>query len=167
MLFIPIMLAAADTNDELVTVPKKYVSSEGLGHQETAKATEWAGVGREVGIATKEALGAVVDSAEKFGSTKVGTFVMIMVAWKLMAKEVLAVVIGVPMWFIGLFTWIWTAKRLFFGYKIVEKQEGKTKVYAQHPPYEFSSRDARAGAAFVLVVGVGVLFIVPVIVLTV
>lgn len=164
MLFVPIMLAADDNQDEMVTVPKKYVSSEGMNHQgsesNVSKAAEWAGIGKEVGIATKEALNAVVDTSEKFGSTKVGTFVMIMVAWKIMAKDILAIIIGIPIWVVGLCIWIWAAKKFFFGYKVLDKQEGKTKFYSQHEPYNFNSEDARSATGIILTLIIVVWFIV-------
>lgn len=81
--------------DEVISVPRRYVSSEGLTHQ-TSKAGQWLGLGREIGAATQAGLSAVVDQTERFGATKVGTFVMVMIAWKIMARDVLGVVLGIP-----------------------------------------------------------------------
>lgn len=158
LLLLSGVIVAQDTNqDEMVTVPKKYVSSEGMKHTATTpevptvqKVSEWAGVGKEIGIATKEALMGVVDVSEKFGSTKIGTFVMVMVAWKIMAKDLIAIVFGIPIWITGLCVWIWAFKRFFIGYKVIEKQEGKTKFFKQHEPFEFQSGDAKAGVGVVM-----------------
>ena len=62
--------------DDVDREPRRYVSAEGLTHQ-VPDDNGWAGIGREIGIATREGLNAVVDSANKFGSTRVGTFIML------------------------------------------------------------------------------------------
>lgn len=173
---LPLLLLAAvitpiaaqqksDDDEQVVSVPKKYVSAEGLYHQvDPTPVSKWVGIGREVGIATKEGLNAVVDTAERFGSTKVGTFVMVMIAWRIMAKDVLGVVLGIPLLFAGIGLWVYIAKRLFFGYRVLDKVEGKTKLYKDHPAYEWDSRDARSAAgAFMgggLILFVAVMFAV-------
>ena len=84
--------------------------------------------------------------AEKFGNTKVGNFVLIMVAWKIMARDVLGVVRGIPIFFVGLAVWFWLIKRMFFGYRVLAKKEGSVKTYTDHPAYEFNSREASGWA---------------------
>lgn len=54
----------------------------------------WVGVGGEIGTAVKEGLTAVVDVADKFGSTKVGKFTMIMIAYKIMGRDFIRIIIG-------------------------------------------------------------------------
>jgi hypothetical protein len=145
ILVIPAVAQQTNDGDAVVSVPKKYVSAEGLTHQSTVPVpvSEWVGIGKEIGLATREGLNAVVDTAEKFGSTKVGTFVMVMIAWKIMAKEVLGVVLGIPLLLAGVGLWVWTAKRLFFGYRVLARKEGHTKIYEDHGPYDFKGNDAR------------------------
>ena len=54
----------------------------------------WAGVGKEVGIAVSEGLNAVVDVADKFGGTNVGRFTMVLVAWKVVGRDLVRIAIG-------------------------------------------------------------------------
>lgn len=54
----------------------------------------WVGVGGEIGTAVKDGLTAVVDVADKFGKTDVGKFTMIMVAWKVMGKDIVQILLG-------------------------------------------------------------------------
>lgn len=54
----------------------------------------WVGVGGEIGAAVKESLNGVVDVADKFGKTDVGRFTMIMVAWKVIGKDIVRMVLG-------------------------------------------------------------------------
>ena len=56
---------------------------------------KWVGVGNEVGIAIKEGLNAVVDVSEKFGNTKVGTFTMYLIAWKVVGKDFIRIFLGI------------------------------------------------------------------------
>jgi len=62
----------------------------------------WVGVGGEIGSAVKEGLNAVVDVADKFGNTNVGRFTLIMVAWKVIGKDAVRIVLGLL--FILIFT---------------------------------------------------------------
>lgn len=150
------LFAQQDPGDKIVSVPTRYVSPEGLNHQQSPDASKWIGLGREIGTATREGLNAVVETAEKFGTTKVGTFVMVMIAWKIMAKDIIGIVLGVPLLIGGVCIWVWAAKRLFFGYRMLAEEEGRTKKYTDHPPYKFSSGDARtATGCFMFITLVG------------
>ncbi len=135
--------------DKIVSVAKKYVSAEGLAHQDTGGGAvdKWIGVGREIGIATREGLSAVVDTSEKFGATRVGNFVMFMVAWKIMAREILGVFLGIPLGIAGICLWVWAMKRLFFGYRVLVSVDGKVKTYGDHKPCEFETGESRSVAA--------------------
>lgn len=141
-------------DDTLVTVPKKYVSSQGLEHQSaTEQTSKWVGIGREIGIATREGLNGVVDVSQKFGSTNVGHFVMFMVAWKIIGRDILGIVIGIPALAVGLCVWIWSFKRFFFGYRRLTMKDGKGgKTWDYAPPYKFDSDDARTGCAWAHVI---------------
>ena len=55
---------------------------------------DWVGVGGEVGEAVKQGLEAVVDVADKFGQTDVGKFTLVLVAWKVMGKDVVKIILG-------------------------------------------------------------------------
>lgn len=86
---------------ELITISKDQLTSEQLKKLEVEnqlaeieKYSQWAGVGAEVGTAIKEGLSAVVDVAEQFSETKVGQFTMIMIAWKIVGKDIVKIVIG-------------------------------------------------------------------------
>lgn len=146
---------AVKDGDQIVSVPKKYVSSEGLNYQaEATPVGKWIGMGREIGIATREGLNAVVDTAEKFGTTKVGTFVMIMVAWSIMGKSVFGIILGIPLLIGGVLLWMWGMKRVFFGYRVLEKKEGKTKFFKEHAPIEFVTKEGRAMAAVFMYIAI-------------
>ena len=74
----------------------KYQSDIHIANLEKKLQTygNWVGVGGEVGTAVKEGLMAVVDVAGEFGSTDVGKFTLVMVAWKIMGKDVIRIILG-------------------------------------------------------------------------
>jgi len=96
---------SAPVADETITVKKSDLTTDQLVKINTEAATKllqtklerygnWVGVGGEIGTAIKEGLNAVVDVADKFGNTRVGTFTMILVAWKVVGKDLVRIIIG-------------------------------------------------------------------------
>jgi hypothetical protein len=144
--------STSDDGDKIISVPKRYVSPEGVAHQAPAASAQWIGIGREIGTAINEGLGAVVDKAEKFGTTKVGTFVMFMVAWKIIGRDVLGVVLGVPFLIAGWGVILYLCRRMFFGYRVIDRVEGRTKFYKDAPAMKFNSGDMKGltGAALII-----------------
>lgn len=151
LLALPLAAQSTSAQDNaLVTVPRKYVSTEGLTHAKDEPVSKWIGFGREIGEATKEGLSAVVDQAERFGTTRVGNFVMLMVAWRILGHDLLRVVLGVPLYLFGVGIWIWSYRRFFMTRRVLVKEDkaNKTKEYAESKPYQFYSGDAKAGCAW-------------------
>lgn len=62
------------------------------------------GWGKEIGEMISQALMSVVNVAEKFSDTNVGKFTIGMVAWKVMGKEVVRILLGFI--FLGAITWL-------------------------------------------------------------
>ena len=88
---------------------------------------KWVGVGGEVGTAVKEGLTAVVDVADKFGKTDVGKFTMYMVAWKVMGKDVIKIIIGLLFFIVFASILIYTFKRLTKEHRILIENPGFMK----------------------------------------
>jgi hypothetical protein len=87
---------------ETVTIPKSELTSDQLKKiemdnqiEKIKQYGEWVGVGKEVGVAVREGLTAVVDVADKFGNTDVGKFTMIMVAWKILGEDIIKIILGI------------------------------------------------------------------------
>lgn len=87
----------------------------------------WVGVGGEIGNAVKEGLTAVVDVADKFGKTDVGKFTMTMVAWKVIGKDVVKIIIGLLFFITFTATLIYTFKRLTKEQRILIENPGFMK----------------------------------------
>lgn len=149
LLFCSAVAVAAESSDgdKLVTVPQKYVSSEGLQHQTTVDGvSQWVGIGREVGIATREGLESVVDVSQKFGGTQVGRFVMFMVAWRVLGKQLLGVVLGIPIWIAGVAMWVYSMRRFFWGWQVITRRNADKSVEYTTTAYKFSDGEARVCA---------------------
>ncbi len=56
-----------------------------------AQMGEWAGKGKEIGIAVKEGLTAVKDVAVDFSGTDVGLFTMVLIAWHIVADDIIEI----------------------------------------------------------------------------
>ena len=80
------------TPDQIAKVQAQQVTNQVV--EQVSTYSKIAGIGKEVGIAVKEGLLAVVDVADKFGGTNVGKFTMTMIAWKIIGKDIFRIVIG-------------------------------------------------------------------------
>ena len=56
---------------------------------------KWVGVGSEIGSVIREGLFAVKDVAVEFSGTNVGKFTMYLIAWKVMGKDAVRIIIGI------------------------------------------------------------------------
>lgn len=126
---------------------------------------EWAGVGKEIGIAVKEGLTAVKDVAVDFSKTEVGTFTMVLIAWKVVGKDALGLFTGVLVFFIGVVLIYWSYRKSCIPLKICTKDEGwfKAKEYKVIPIDSEINLGAAViihGIAFFILVGIvcGIIF---------
>jgi hypothetical protein len=78
--------------DKLITEQKAQLA---VAEKKIEQFGDWVGVGGEVGKAIEEGLSAVVNVADEFSGTDVGKFTMILVAWKVMGKDVVKILLGI------------------------------------------------------------------------
>jgi len=76
-------------------------------------------IGKSVGVAMREGLGAISTEANKFASTPVGKFTAVIIAWKVLGDDVtqltsglIFVLITIPLFVFGLLLWVWSFKRV-------------------------------------------------------
>lgn len=134
-------------NDSLIMVKKsdlpatlvKQLEVKNQIETNVEMAGKFAGVGREVGVAVREGLSALNEESNKFADTKVGTFVMFIIAFKVMGYVVIQFIIGVPLIIIGTFVFIFYFMRNCVDKKVLVSEEigedkKKIKKYEnQHP----------------------------------
>lgn len=89
---------------------------------------DYVGVGKEIGIAVNGALEAVNDQAVKFSDTKLGKITIFLVVWKVLYKDALGLLIGIPIllgWtalFMGVLYFIFLARK-------IKLKDAEGKVY--------------------------------------
>ena len=69
--------------------------------QQIERLGKFAGVGKEIGEAVNSSLEAITDNADKFAKTRVGVFTMVLVAYKIIGKDLIQFLIGVPFFVVG------------------------------------------------------------------
>lgn len=140
-----------DPNEQMVTVPRTWVQPERqFQAQSQAQISHYIGIGKEIGEAVKNGLESVVDVSNKFANTPVGHFTMAMIAWKILGRDLLHVVIGIPLYIILLSVWVYFARRFYFGRWVKRYVDGK-KQHVFEEPYKFDPMaDGRSAATFIM-----------------
>lgn len=134
--------SAVFAQDDKIVVKKSDLTQEQLDKirtrdkVETVKevASEVSSWGKEAGVAFNSFVGTLTDQTVRLSDTSVGKFAMFMIAWKVMAKDVIGMgdmligyFVGIPLLFIGSAVLLWSYRRQCFPRRIcVEKtKEGK------------------------------------------
>ncbi|MBI2120973.1 MAG: hypothetical protein HYT94_05115 [Parcubacteria group bacterium] len=107
-------------------------------------AGEYAKFGHEIGVAVNETLVALTEQADKFSGTKVGQWAMILVTWKVMAKDALELanmlfgyVVGSAILFGGSLLILWSYRKHCIPQQVLaSKAEDGTKTYVTYVPHE-------------------------------
>jgi hypothetical protein len=107
----------------------------------------WVGVGGEIGTAIKEGLTAVVDVADKFGGTNVGKFTMVMVAWKVIGKDLTRIGLGLIFIFFSCSFIIYVYRKNYVTRKIMTK--GNRLLFWQPREYKVIEPSTYEGFEFV------------------
>lgn len=125
-----------------VTVPESMLTAEQkatLAVEQTADRVaqygEWVGMGEEVGKAVSGALTAVTDSASKFADTKVGRLTVALVIWKVVARDAVGIVIGIPVLITFIVLWWRAYRRTCLGELVCvgRSDDGKRKYEYKEP----------------------------------
>jgi len=123
-----------------------------------SKRNSWEGIGKEVGTAVNEALGAVVTNADKFGKSEVGRFTMFLVVWKIFGKDALRFIAGFTLVLIAFGMILYSYRNTMIPRRVLVSRNKATK----EEKWQIVNEDPRdIGAsrflhAFVLVVVFGI-----------
>jgi hypothetical protein len=115
----PALLQQIETRQQVETL-KQRIETYG----------SWVGLGKEVGTAMNESLGALTTQADTFSKTGVGQFTMFIVAWKVLGSDFLGVLIGVPLLVLATCIFVWSYRKTCLPYSVLTKvNEDKTREY--------------------------------------
>lgn len=131
MIVIP---ANAQITEETYTLPKSQLTTEQIKAFEQAELQNklehygnWVGVGGEIGTAINEGLNSVVDVADKFGNTDVGKFTMYLIAWKVVGKDIIRILLGLVFALVLTIFMFKSARKSFSPHKIMIENPGFLK----------------------------------------
>lgn len=155
----------AETNDTIMVrrsdLPAELVKelearqSLALMAQRIETYGKWVGVGKEVGVAVNDSLSAITEQADNFSKTGVGKFTLFLVAWKVLGKDFVGVIIGVPLLIVWttIFAVFW--RRLYCVRRICTgfNDNGKKQYELDEPKIE---GEERVFATAVLCIGYAV-----------
>ena len=136
------------TVEETVVVKKSDLTAEQLAkvqHQEVVDKLgaykEYAEMGRGVGLAVGESLKAVKDVAVDLSNTNVGKFTMFLIAWKVMAKDVIGMgdvvfgyMVGIPLLFVGGAVLLWSYRRQCIPRRVLVESTKEGKKWEMFVP---------------------------------
>ena len=88
---------------------------------------KWVGIGGEIGQAVRDGLNAVVDVSDKFSKTDVGHFTIMMIAWKVVGRDIVRFVLGFIFMIISVWFVIFSFKTTCIDRKICTKNPGLFK----------------------------------------
>jgi hypothetical protein len=158
--------AQETNNSEKILIDAKDLPADVLLKIQTKQKLEQYGEhakwGHEIGVAVNETLSSVTSNTAAFAETKVGKLAMFLVAWKIMAKDLMETsnkmvgyAIGVPVWFFGSITIIWSYRRLCVPKRYLQQVcPDKTKRYEMHlgieNPRDLGPWAASHGLAFIV-----------------
>ena len=128
---------------EMVTVPKSALTPQQLQQVQLNELDKriqtygkWVGMGKEIGEAANGALGAVTTNAEQLSQTGVGKFLLFIVAWKVLGKDIIQFLVGVPMLIFGLSVFVWSWRRNCIFPRVVKVTKGEGKKIVEYDQSE-------------------------------
>jgi len=82
------------------------------------KVDKYAQMGKGLGIAINEGLGAITKNVEQFAQTSAGKWIMVLVTWKVMGEDAIGLTrtlvqycVGITLFLVGIPFWIWLIRR--------------------------------------------------------
>jgi len=116
--------------------------------------SKYTGLGKEIGVAVNDGLSAITTQANNFANTKVGTWTMWIITYKIIGRDLLKLIIGIPLFFIILFVLLYQFRQGFYPKKlrmkgsIVDGWLGKAEYEVVTP-----SSDSKNTAWTILIIG--------------
>ena len=152
------LFASLSSQAKLVTVEDSLLSDDQRSLLETKthvqQAAQWVGLGKEIGIAVNDGLSSLTDQANKFANTKVGTWTMILVTYKVLGKDFIRYAVGLLFFIVAVIILFWQFKAGYYAHKIRTKGNIFSPLFG-NPEYQViePSDEQRAWSLGILVIG--------------
>jgi len=120
--------------DKNMLTPEQIASAS--ASNKVSEVGKWVGLGKEIGTAMDAGLTAVTSHAEQLADTKVGKFTMFLIAYKVIGKDIIQFIVGVPITIAWLWYWCIIYKRKCVPRQIISKryENGKPAEYQMYDP---------------------------------
>jgi len=123
--------------EETYTVPKSMLSQDQLRQLEARQTREqieaygeYAGLGKEIGVAINEGLKAVTEQTAVFAQTGVGKLTMFLIVWHVAGIDFVQILVGIPLFAVGFVVIVWSYRRNCVTRKVlVERGADKARRY--------------------------------------
>lgn len=149
---------------QLKALQNKSAASTAIENLTPEKVDKYAQMGKGLGIAINEGLGAVTKNVEQFAQTSAGKWIMVLVTWKVMGEDAVDLtrtlvqwIVGATLLTVGIPFWIWLIRRNCVIAQIVSVEKtsfwGRKITYRNAEPIH-SDYILAYGACFVIYLGV-------------
>lgn len=136
---VDMALLSPTAQAEIANAQKLQVQTQQVTNTLTT-AGEWAGMGKEIGIAVKEGLSALGSEVDKVSKTDAGRFTMFVISWKVLGDDAKQIILGPILWLIltCIFFYLWRLIYKIRTYKIKDAvyDEATGKRVIQPAEYE-------------------------------
>lgn len=143
-LLVPVTLAQENKAEETIMVKKSELppglltklEAQASFNETKEKITQygnWVGMGKEIGIAVNDGITAIKDQAISLSETKLGYYIMFLIAYKVIGTDLIQLAIGLPLMIALFIVFLWSYyKNCIPRQVLVEEDKGK-KVYKTFP----------------------------------
>jgi hypothetical protein len=162
-----IVYANDTTSVKTVTIPEDMLTEEQkieLQKQETLNKIKqygnWVGLGKEIGTAVDESLGALTNRAEEFANTKVGAITLFIVLYKVCGTDFIQLIVGSSLLIFMITIWLISFYKNCIPHRVVVQKEGW--LWKSKKTYEIIGIDNSYGGSqrwsYTLVLGLIIAF---------
>lgn len=164
LLILSLLMAPLFAQPITVTVDKSQ-----LKDLDTATTVEkvgaWVGLGKEVGLAVKEGLGALTEETEKFSKTSPGKLTMFIILYKTIGTDLVQLIVGVCFALVWIPVLLWLIRVHCMPYNEVSKKTDKEGNVTVVDKSVFLHGDYSAEWAFCLGIATVLLIIINVLIM--
>jgi hypothetical protein len=142
--FIGLLGFAQDPNKILIDKSKltkeQLQEIESKQQEKLPEISKWVGLGKEIGTAMNEGLQSLTTTAANFADTNLGMYTMFIIAWKVLGKDVLRLIFGLPVWLFVMFIMVWSYRKTCISRKILKNKTFNSKGwFLKRYDYEYET----------------------------
>jgi hypothetical protein len=164
-LFSVLTPVIAQNNSKLVSIPADQLTEQQkkLIEQNSTQETvsSWTGMGKEVGEAVNGAVGALTKHAVDFSETKLGTFTMYVIAYKVIGASLIKTIVILFVIFVSIVVYIILVFKYGFDKRVIDHVTVHNKGTKEEKiETKYKTREAFEGMAIIATVIMGMILLI-------